>query len=173
MYAVVGCRDCGAYWIVAGRPETTQCRRCGARRRFEQLHRFAETDDEDAAREARARLLAERSSGVETVANLDSFAAMDDRVREPAVSDEAYLTGVGVDADAVAAAGERATARRNSQSRREIVVAAVRALEDPTVDAIVAYARERGVATDDAREVLERLTRRGAATRSGDWYRLL
>lgn len=173
MYAVVGCRDCGAYWVVSGRPETTQCRRCGARRRFEQLHRFVETDDEDAAREARARLLAERSGETATFDDIESFAALEADVDAGVISDETYLEGNGIDPDAVAAAGDRATAGHSSPNRREVVTTAIRALDDPTTDDIIAYAAERGVSEEFVRPTLARLVRRGDATRSGDRYRLL
>src|SRR6056297_2742917 len=78
MYAVVGCSDCQALKIVEGRPETTQCPRCGKRRTFEKLKKFVETDDEDHAREVRSSMLATRQGEGEAFAELDSFSEMDD-----------------------------------------------------------------------------------------------
>lgn len=70
-FAVVGCRDCRALWIVEGQPETTGCPRCGTRSRFDQLRRFAETDAIGEARRIRAALLADRSDGDGSFAGLD------------------------------------------------------------------------------------------------------
>ena len=49
MYAVVGCSNCRALWVVEDRPETTQCPRCRTSHRFGRLKAFAETDSADAA----------------------------------------------------------------------------------------------------------------------------
>ncbi|PSQ00424.1 replication protein H [Halobacteriales archaeon QS_5_70_17] len=68
MYTVVGCPDCGTLKIVDGRPETTRCPRCGRRSSFEKLRAFYRSEDLDAAREARARLLADRSDDATSAA---------------------------------------------------------------------------------------------------------
>ncbi|PSP56086.1 replication protein H [Halobacteriales archaeon QS_1_67_19] len=176
MYAVVGCSDCGALKIVEGRPETTQCPRCGKRRKFEKLRKFVETDDEDHAREVRASMLANRQDEGEAFAELDSFAEMEARVEDAGIDDDEYLEASGVDTDEVAAAAERVEDRSASTrgtSRKETVLAALRELDRPTEDEVVAYAGERGVPDDYVRDALEKLTRRGEVSESRGRYRLL
>lgn len=146
MYRVVGCRDCGALWIVADRPDSTTCPRCGTRHPFDRLHAFAETDREADARKARAALLAERAGAVEA----------------------------GFDPGAVAEAGERASAGPGrTPNRREAVLGALDALDRPTEDEVVEYAAERGVPTEAVPAVLERLVRAGEVSESGGRYRAL
>lgn len=169
---MVGCRDCGALWIVADRPETTTCPRCGTRHPFERLHAFAETEDEADARRARAALLAERAG------QADAFAEVDDELAGQldfeAVSDASYLEEAGLDPDAVADAGERATAGpARSKSRRETVLAALEAHDRPTEAEIAEYAGERGVPAEAIPELLERLVRAGEVSESGGRYRRL
>ena len=174
VYRVVGCRDCGALWIVADRPETTQCPRCATRHRFEKLHAFAETDDEDAARQARARLLAERSGLGDAYADLDDAATMASQLDAAGVSDVEYLAGSGLDPDAVAEAGERASAGPSrGPNRREAVLEALRTLDHPTEAEVAEHAAEHGVGAEAVAGLLERLTRAGEVSESGGRYRLL
>lgn len=175
MYAVVGCSECSALWVVAGRPETTQCPRCGSRKQFSALKRFVTTEDADHAREVRASMLANRSGHGDAFAELDDFATMDAYVEGDVVTDEEYLASAGIDADAVESAGDRAerTATSGSMSRRERVVQALSDLDDPTEDAIVAYCEDHGVPADYTREALEKLVRAGEASESRGRYRLV
>ncbi|MFB6121312.1 MAG: DUF5817 domain-containing protein [Halobacteriaceae archaeon] len=174
MYAVVGCNECQALWVVADRPDTTRCPRCGKRHQFSTLKQFATAEDETAAREARAALLADRQGQSDAFADLDSMAEMETRIDEAGVDDETYLSESGVDADAVAEAGERAEqGPGGGSSRRDTVLAALESLDGPSTDEVVAYAEERGVPADYTREALDRLVRHGEVTRSGDTYRLL
>ena len=175
MYAVVGCSDCAMLWIVEGRPETNQCPRCGTRRQYSKRRQFVTTDDEDHAREVRASMLAQRQDRGDAFAELPSFAEMETHVDEAGPSDETYLAGSGVDPDAVAAAGERASESRSgaSNGRRETVEAALRDLEEPTEDEVVAYATERGVPAEYTREALDKLVRAGAVTENRGVYRLV
>ncbi|MFB6073610.1 MAG: DUF5817 domain-containing protein [Haloarculaceae archaeon] len=175
MYAVVGCGECRALWIVEGRPDTSGCPRCGTRRPFEKRRTFVETDDEDHAREVRASMLANRSGHGDAFAELDSFADLEGELEAAGVDDETYLAESGLDPDAVAAAGERAGSGREGAggSRRETVLAALDALEAPTEDAVVAYATERGVPAEYTRDALSKLVRAGEVTESGGEYRRL
>jgi DNA replicative helicase MCM subunit Mcm2 (Cdc46/Mcm family) len=176
MYAVVGCSDCQALKIVEGRPETTQCPRCGKRRKFEKLKKFVETDDEDHAREVRSSMLANRQGEGEAFAELDSFSEMEDQVDEAGPSDDEYLEASGVDIEEVAEAAERVENRSASTrgtSRKETVVTALRELDRPTEDEVVAFAEERGVPADYVRDALEKLARRGEVSESRGRYRLL
>jgi len=176
MYAVVGCSDCSALTIVKGRPETTECPRCGKRRKFEKLKKFVETDDEDHAREVRSSMLANRRGEGEAFAKLDSFSEMEERVDEAGPSDEEFLAASGIDTDEVAEAAERVENRSASTrgtSRKETVRAALRDLDRPTEDEVVAFADERGVPAEYVREALEKLTRQGEVSESRGRYRLL
>lgn len=171
MYAVVGCGECGALWVVEGRPETTGCPRCGKRHRFDRLRKLAEADDEADAKQARAALLAERQGASEAFRDLDPFADMEARLDDAGVGDEEYLDAMGVDPDEVAETGGRDAS--GSRSRRETVLAALRELDSPTEHEVVEYATARGVPADYARKALEKLVRAGDATESGGRYRLL
>ena len=176
MYAVVGCSDCGALKIVEGRPETTQCPRCGKRRKFEKLKKFVETDDEDHAREVRSSMLANRQGEGEAFAELDSFSEMEARIDDAGVSDEEFLEASGIDTDEVAEAAERVENRSAStrgQSRQETVREALRELDRPTDEEVVAYAEERGVPAEYVREALEKWARSGEVSESRGRYRLL
>lgn len=175
MYAVVGCRDCDALWVVEGQPETTGCPRCGKRHQFDRLRTFAETDDEDRAKQARAALLAERSGHGDAFAELDGFSEMEAAIEDVGVPDGEYLGGAGIDVDAVEAAGERASGGRGSggPSRPEAVRAALRELDSPAEADVVDYAVERGVPPEAARDLLEKLVRAGEASESGGRYRLV
>jgi DNA-directed RNA polymerase subunit RPC12/RpoP len=174
MYVVVGCTDCSALWIVEGRPETTACPRCGKRRQFSKLRKFVETERKEAAAEARASMLANRGGEGEAFATTDSFAEMDDYVTDAGMSDEEYLDEAGLDTDEVAAAGKRAASGRGgSTSRKETVEAALRELDSPTKEEVIAYAAERGVPEEYTEKALERLRREGDVTVSGNSYRLL
>ena len=174
MYAVVGCSECSALWIVEGRPETSQCPRCGGRRQHAKRRTFVETDDEDHAREVRSSMLANRQGHGEAFAELDSFAEMDRRTESAGVDDETYLEASGVDSDAVAAAGNR-TERGSGggTSRKATVRQALRALSEPTEADVVAYAEERDVPADYTRRALAKLVRAGEVSESGGSYRLL
>lgn len=173
MYAVVGCTDCSALWVVEGRPDTTSCPNCGKRHKFAKLKRFFGSDDADAARQARASMLADRSGHGDAFGDLDSFAAMEGDVDGAGVDDETYLEGSGLDSEAVAAAGERATGTAASPDRRERVRAAVRDCEEPTEERVVAAAADRGVPESAARSLLAKMVRAGEASESGGVYRLL
>jgi len=174
MYAVVGCSDCSALWIIEGRSETTQCPRCGSTRQYEKRRKFVETDDEDHAREVRASMLANRQDQGEAFAELDSFSQMERQVDDAGPDEDAVMEAAGVDTAEVAAAGERAeSGTGGGQSRKDTVLAALRECEEPTEADVVAYATERGVPADYAEKALEKLRRAGTVSETGGTYRLL
>jgi len=176
MYALVGCSDCSALWVVADRPETSQCPRCGTRHRYDLLREFVTDDDEDHVREIRASMLANRSGEGEAFAELDSFDALEDDAMAAGMDDDEYLESAGVDPDETAAAGDRAeTGRAGSggSSKRETVLAGLRELDAPTESEVVDYARERGVDAEYVRESLEKLRRAGTVSVRDGRYRLL
>jgi len=174
MYAVVGCSDCSALWVVEGRPETTQCPRCGSRKQFARLKQFVSTDDPDHAKQVRAALLAKRQDLDDAFADLDDFATMETYLDEAGIDDADYLEASGIDPDSTAAAGERASqGRGGSRSRREVVEDALADLDEPTIDEIVAYASEHGVDPDYVERALDKLVRAGKISESRGTYRLL
>ncbi|GAD52201.1 hypothetical protein MBEHAL_0961 [Halarchaeum acidiphilum MH1-52-1] len=173
MYAVVGCSDCSMLWVVEGRPERTECPRCGTSKAHAKRKKFVTTEDRAHAAEVRASMLANRSGHGEAFAALDSYAEMGERADEDVVSDDEYLDAAGVDADEARDANERVSSAGGSISRRERVVEAVRELDSPTADDVAAYCEEHGVSESYAREALDRLARRGEATADGGVYRLL
>ncbi len=173
MYAVVGCGDCEALWIVEGAPERTECPRCGTSRPHAHRRRFLETEDADHAREVRASMLAARQGQDEAFAEMDSFADMEARLDDAGPDDETYLAEAGLDPEAVAAAGERAAGDPESSSTDEVVREALRRLEAPTADDVVVFAGERGVPAARAERTLEKLVRAGDATEHRGTYRLL
>jgi len=173
MYAVVGCSNCSMLWVVAGRPETSQCPRCGKRRQYAKRKKFVSTENEDHAREVRASMLANRQDEGEAFASLDSFAEMEAQIDDVGPSDAEYLEGSGLDAEAVEAAGERATGKSRTMSRKERVLEAVRSCDEATTDAVVEAASDRGVDAEFTRKTLDKLVRAGEATENRGVYRLL
>lgn len=171
MYAVVGCNGCSALWILSDPGETAECPRCGKRHRTDRLKRLYESAERDAARQVRAAMLADRRGERDAFDDLDSVSAMERRLEEAGVGDREYLEGAGLDADAVAAAGESPSG--GSRDRREIVRDAVREGDRPTEEAVVGYATERGVPAEAARDLLAKLVRRGEVSESRGRYRLL
>jgi hypothetical protein len=169
MYAVVGCGRCGAFWVVEDRPETTACPRCSRRHRYDALKRFAETDTAEAAREARFRILQERG-GVN--ADLDSFTGMASDAMEAGVDDDEYLAASGVDPGEVSDAGEPDGAT-GSGSKRKVVMAGLRELDEPTAADLAAYAADHGVEAEYVERALSKLRHRGVVSETGGRYRLL
>jgi len=174
MYSVVGCTDCSALWVIEGRPETSQCPRCGKRRQFDLLRKFAQTETVDAARQARAAMLAERQDLGEAFDGLDSYAEMEAAVSEAVIDDDEYLESKGVDSNEAADAGRRVTeGAGGSTSREETVRTALADLADPDEEAIVAYAAERGVPEEYTRRALTSLVRAGDVSENRGTYRLV
>lgn len=172
MFRVVGCRGCDALWLVADRPETTRCPRCGSRYELTKLRPLVETSEEDAARRARARLLAARSDHDGALDDLDDVARESTPPDEPGVSDTEYLAGMGLDPDDVAAAGERATAGGlGGSSRRDAVIEALEVLDRPTAAEVADHVAGHGVSAETAEVILERLARAGRVSESGGRYR--
>lgn len=173
MYAVVGCSECAALWVLEGRPETSECPRCGSRRPTDRRRTFVRTDDLDAAREARARLLAERQDEADAFEAVEDFAALEADLDAAGPDDETYLAGSGLDPERVANAGERATSPSGRRSRQETVRAAVRELSEPDAEAVRTFCAERGVPGEAAESILQKLVRAGEVTEIDGAYRLL
>ncbi|AGB36242.1 DUF5817 family protein [Natronococcus occultus] len=174
MYAVVGCSECSHLWMIEGRSETIQCPRCGSRKAYERRKKFVETEDPNHARDVRASMLANRQEEGEAFAKLDSFAELGREVADGVVDDETYLEESGLDADELAAAGERdPRGSTDSGSKKEIVERALEELDRPTEDEVVDYASEHGVSAGYVEDALAKLTRRGEVSESRGRYRRL
>jgi predicted nucleic acid-binding Zn-ribbon protein len=175
MYAVVGCTDCGTLWLLSDpdASETARCPRCGRRHQTRKLRRFATTEDRDEARQVRSALLARKRDESEALGDLETVVEMEQLIEDAGVDDREYLEGSGLDAEAVSDAGDVSSNRGTSRSRPEVVRAALREIDSPTEEDVVAYAEERGVPGDSARDLLRKLTRRGEVSESRGSYRLL
>ncbi|MFQ3319849.1 MAG: hypothetical protein ACI8UR_001690 [Natronomonas sp.] len=170
MYSVVGCGECHALWVVEGRPDRTQCPRCGKSHQFGKLKQFAETDTSDAAARVRSSMLAERSEDGEFVdpAEID--------VDDVGMDDEEFLAASGLDADSVSDAATRAEsgqASGGSRSRKQAVLDALDDLDDPTAEEVIEYAEAAGVDESYVERTLTKLQRAGEVTETGGVYRLL
>jgi hypothetical protein len=170
MYAVVGCSECQALWIVEGRPERSECPRCGTSRKYEKRREFVTTDDEDHAREVRSSMLAARQDQSDAFAELDSFAELDEQVEHSGIDDETYLAESGLDPEEIADAGSD---NSSTKSREEIVRAAISEQAEPTESEIIEYASQRDVPASYTERALEKLVRGGEASKSGGRYRLV
>jgi hypothetical protein len=173
MYSVVGCSACEALWIVADRPETTNCPRCRTRHQFDRLKKFVTTEEKDEAREVRAAMLADRQDAGEAYGDLESVDEMESILEEAGIEDSEYLQAKGVDPAEAEAAGNAATEPRSRGSRRDRVLDTIRDLEEPTEAAIVQAAADRGVPAEYTRSLLAKLSRNGDLTQTDDGYRLL
>ncbi|MFA9516303.1 DUF5817 domain-containing protein [Halopenitus sp. H-Gu1] len=178
MYAVVGCNRCGTMWLLSDPEtnETARCPRCERTHRTKRLKHFFESADRSAAREARSALLAKKRGDSEAFAEVEHVSELENRIDESGVDDREYLEGFGLDADAIEAAGERSSRDRSGASggsRMDVVREAIDALEEPTEAAIVSYAAADGVPAESARDLLEKLRRRGEVSESQGTYRRL
>lgn len=173
MYRVVGCSDCAALWVIGGRPDTSECPRCGRRRPLDRRRTFFRSDAADEAREARSRLLAERGDAADEFDAVDSFGELEEELTDAGPDDETYLAESGVDPEAVSEAGERANTPRQSRSREATVRAALRELSAPDAAAVRRYCADHGVPAEAAETLLEKLVRAGEATEQDGTYRLL
>lgn len=171
MYAVVGCSECQALWIVEGRPERSECPRCSKSRAHEKRRKFVTTEEKDHAREVRASMLAARQDQSDAFAELDSFAELETAVSEAGIDDETYLAGSGLDPTEIERAGEDDGGE--SLSREEIVRAALQELEEPTAGAVIEYADARGVPPSYTERALEKLSRAGELIENNGTYRLV
>ncbi|MFB6080541.1 MAG: DUF5817 domain-containing protein [Haloferacaceae archaeon] len=172
MYAVVGCTDCEALWLVAdpGDAETATCPRCGRTHRTDRLRRLFESEDRATASEARATMLARRRGDGEAFEAVPSGRDLERAAEAAGIDDREYLDRSGVDPEAVAAAGE-GDRSGDATDRAGIVREAVETLDAPTEADVVAYATDRGVPAEAARDLLSRLVRRGEAVETGGTYR--
>jgi hypothetical protein len=174
MYALVGCTECSALWIIDGRPDRTTCPRCDRSHQTTSLKKFVETEDKPHAREVRASMLATRQDEGEAFAQLDHVEEQEARLEDAGIDDETYLAASGLDPESISGGADRATDRGSgSGSHREIVVSAIDELDPATEERILEHATEAGVPSASVRRALEKLRRRGEVTLDGGEYRVL
>lgn len=161
MYAVVGCSECGTLWIVETGTASAQCPRCRTRHRTAKLRSIATCEDADRARELRSRLLAERADHETSFSSVESFVGLEEAAERPVVDDATYLSAADIDPAALEASIEDDPPRR---SRSEIVLEAIDRVEDPTREAVVAYATDRDVPEAFAERLLDRGLENGIVT---------
>ena len=173
VYAVVGCTDCDGLWILSDpeAAETARCPRCDRTHRTARLRHLFEAESRDVAREARATMLARRQGAGEAFDAVPSGAALERAAATAGVDDERYLEQKGLDPDAAAAAAE--PDRDRGGDRASVVRDALATLDEPTETDVVAYATDRGVPAEAARDLLVRLVEHGEATERDGGYRPL
>ncbi|MEZ3144245.1 DUF5817 domain-containing protein [Halobaculum sp. MBLA0143] len=172
MYAVVGCTDCGGYWLLSDPDDqdSAQCPTCGRTHQIQKLKRFHTSPDRDSAVEARSRLLARKRGDEAAFDRVDDAGELERAVEEgTGVDEREYLDRSGLDADTVSEAGD--VSGGSSRSREEILRDAVAEHDDR--EAAVAEAVADGVPESAATDLLDRLVRRGEATDAGGDLRLL
>ncbi|AGN00127.1 hypothetical protein L593_00860 [Salinarchaeum sp. Harcht-Bsk1] len=170
MYAVVGCTECSSLWVIEQGGDSATCPRCGKRHQTKKLRHFAEAAEADDAREARAALVANRRGAGDAA---PSFGDLEASIGEDVIDDETQLEAAGIDPEAVAEAGERASGGGGSRSRREIVLDAFDVHEEPDGAAIRDYAEEHGVPREYVDRALRKLEGRGEIVETRSGYRRL
>lgn len=171
MYAVVGCTDCGSLWVLEVGGDSATCPRCGKRHDTDRLKHFAEAEDADEAREARAAIVANRRDAGDAA---PSFGDLEAAVDVEVVDEATRLKDAGIDPEAVAEAGERAAGGTGgTRTRREVVLGAFEEHERPDAATIRAYAVEHGVPEAYVDRALEKLRRAGEISETAEGYRRL
>ena len=173
MYAVVGCGECRALWIVEGEPERSRCPRCGKTRAYKKRRQFVTTEDRDHARQVRSAMLANRGGHEDAFARLDTVGELDAAVEDAGIDDETYLEASGIDRDEVEAALDRFDSSHSTRSRQAVVREAIREESTPTRETIVRYAEERDVSAEKANSLLDKLVRAGEVSENRGTFRLL
>ena len=83
-YSVVGCRRCQSRWLVENlnTHDQVQCTSCGAVWQADRLQPHAQADDPDAARELRARILADQADEADRYAAVDDYGVLEEQVSD-------------------------------------------------------------------------------------------
>jgi hypothetical protein len=162
-------------WLLedAHTAESATCPRCRRTHQTKKLRHFVEESDREAARQARSALLAKRDGNSAAFADTAHVAEMEQTLADDSqqVTDDEYLSGVGIDPDTVESAAQ--SDDTTQQSRPEIVRSAISSQDTPTDETIISYATNRGVPADATHALLEKLTQKGELTKSNGVYRLL
>lgn len=178
MYAVVGCTDCEALWIVEDLPaaKTATCPQCQRCHQAKTLRQLATESSHQAAQQARSALLAHQQGNSAAFASIGHISELESRLaqEETGVTDREYLSESGLDPATVADAEAKMTESvSSSPSPIDQVKAAIDTLGEPTESNIVATVAENGVEADRIRTLIEKLHRQGEITKERDRFRRL
>ncbi len=167
MYTVVGCSQCESVKIVAGGSATTVCTRCQNRIDVGSARTIFESEDLEAAKEARSVAMARRDGFEHLVEEIVQQEVVDDQVSEQVV-DEELLRKEGVDTGEAEAAGEVDRSKTDGESKPQvrIVKDAVEFLDQPTDEDVVEFAVDRGVSAERVEEIVDRMCMQGEAMRT-------
>ena len=164
---VVICPNCRATFIVQDIPQSTTCRRCRKRHQFKKLKHYFQSEDKDAVRTVRTAVQARIDDLDDEFERAQNAGVLEDVVGE-LIDDNEYISGMGVDAEEVSAAEERALRNQNRQkSKKDIIFDAVREQDSPTRDDVRTYAEQFGMDGDDALAMLDKWRENGQI--SGSW----
>lgn len=161
MYTVVVCSNCKHVWIAKDRPKTSKCRKCERTRKFSKLKKYYQDEDLAAAKLARAQVQARVNDQEDRFEDALERGVLHQEIDSVFDKDE-YISGQGVDAEAVHDAVERMLDSPDAtKSRREIVVHGIRKQDEPTLSEFIDYAESYGLNASDAVLYLEKLVRSG------------
>ncbi|MFB6254148.1 MAG: DUF5817 domain-containing protein [Halobacteriaceae archaeon] len=169
MFAVVGCRECSALWVISLDIQSTKCPQCGHQHQVDKLKKFITTENKDEAIELRSAMLAKRQGHADAFANLDGFSELEEQLADAGIDDTEYLNAKGIDVDDV-------SMDRNEslhQSREEIIKQAIDTLDEPTTESIIQYAVSHGVSEEFSRSTLEKMRQEGIIAKQNSIYRIL
>jgi len=100
-YAVIGCSECAALWIVdideGG--ETTECPACRTRTPLSKRKQFATVDDRATAAEVRGSMLASRQGHDDQYASLDDYRTLGELATDGVIDDDALLNEYDITLD--------------------------------------------------------------------------
>ncbi|WP_367175749.1 DUF5817 domain-containing protein [Haloarcula rubripromontorii] len=175
-YAVVGCTDCSALWLIdKSSDESSTCPTCGRTHDRGRLRSLATAEDRAVAAQRRSALLASRCG--ESDADLRAY--WDQAAEEPVIDDREYLDGMGLDDELV----DELCGASSSTSPTSSSVSATQPDAGPDVDVDVAdkpqlrgraypdSAEEPGIALLDPRGQLSitGLTYHDVAPQTSEW----
>lgn len=161
LYTVVPCKNCDNVWIVSGVPDRTTCTLCNDTHQFKKLKKLYQTDDREEAREARA-LKQAQVNGVEHVYKaLLENGEFDQDVMDSVV-DEDYLRKKGIDPSIMEDDGISAS------SPKEKIRNIIEELDEPTEEAVLKEAIERGISEGKAESLIDKMCMNAEAMRNRD-----
>ncbi len=167
MYTVVGCSQCESVKIVHGGSQTTVCNRCQSQINVGSARTIFESDDLEAAKEARSVAMAKRDGFDHLVEEIVEQDVVTEDVSQQVAGDE-LMQKEGVDAERAEQAGEVDRAKTDGESKPQvrIVKDAVEFLDQPTDEDVTEFAVDRGVSPEKVEEIVDRLCMEGEAMRT-------
>ncbi|MFP4632729.1 MAG: DUF5817 domain-containing protein [Halobacteriales archaeon] len=169
MYSVVGCSECESVKIVPGGSQTVVCNRCQAQIQMGSARVIFESDDLEAAKEARSVALAKRNGFDYLVEEIVERDVVQEDVSEQ-VASEALLEKEGVDVEETEEAGDVERPKTDGESKPQVRIVrdAIEFLDSPTDADVRAFAVDRGVPAEKVEEIVDRLCMEGEAMRTSE-----